>query len=54
MPIALGAMDAKVVLPILPGPAMTILGARILFVREMDERSKAIFVSLKVEAVVGL
>jgi hypothetical protein len=44
MPMALGAMAAKVVLPILPWPTTTILGERTRLVLEMDERSKAILV----------
>ena len=46
MPIAFGAIAAKVVLTILPGPAMTTLGARSRLVRRIDERSNAMICSL--------
>jgi hypothetical protein len=40
----LGAMAAKVVLPIFPWPTTTILGERTRLVLEMDERSNAMLV----------
>ncbi len=42
--MALGAMAAKVVLPILPWPTTTILGERTRLVLEMEDRSKAMLV----------
>ena len=44
MPMALGAIAAKVVLPILPWPTTTILGARTRRVLDMDLRSNAMLV----------